>query len=288
MKLHYFISKRGNFGDDLNSWIWDNLIPGWQEWDHDVTLLGVGTLINDRAFAEHGHKRILTLGTGVGYGDDIVQSSIPSRWDFASVRGRRSARQLGLDETRGLVDPAVLVADFPEFQDLRKSKFPVFIPHHVSVARHNWAKVCDKYGVKYVSPELNSGEVIKEIASAPLVIAESMHAAIIADSFRVPWIPIRINPKFNADKWIDVFESLGLDVDIPYLFPQVEQLANRYAQPRLRRYQRRIRVVCESFVIDQAFEEALQITPFLGNSKRLAVRKAAYLEVLKDAQAKYA
>ena len=38
MKLHYFISKRGNFGDDLNSWIWDNLIPGWQEWDHDVTL----------------------------------------------------------------------------------------------------------------------------------------------------------------------------------------------------------------------------------------------------------
>ena len=30
LDLYYYHSSHGNFGDDLNTWIWDALLPGWQ------------------------------------------------------------------------------------------------------------------------------------------------------------------------------------------------------------------------------------------------------------------
>jgi succinoglycan biosynthesis protein ExoV len=288
LKINYFTCDEGNFGDDLNEWIWDRLIPGWRQWDHDVTLLGVGTLINDRLIDELRDANVLILGTGVGYGDDILRASIPENWDIKSVRGPNSARQLGISETRGLIDPAVMVADFPEFQDQPKSDIPIFIPHHKSVNRHDWSKVCDRHRLQYVSPTSDSIQVIKSIAGAPLVITESMHGAIIADSFRVPWLPIRISPKFNAEKWIDVLESVGLDLEVPFLFPKVEKISKMCRQPRLRRLQRRIRILYESVCIDDALHNVLQSPPFLGNIEEMERRKLNYSRVLEEVRKKYA
>lgn len=283
----YFKCPAGNFGDDLNEWIWDRLIPGWQQWDDDVTLFGVGTLINDRSVAAYAHERTLILGTGVGYGD-VVKGSIPRSWDFRSVRGPRSARLLGLSEARGLIDPAVMISDFPEFQKNPKSDTPIFVPHHASVDRHDWSRLCRRFGLNYVSPNSDAVSVIQSIAKAPLVVAESMHAAIIAESFRVPWVPASIGPKFNAEKWIDFFESCGLEVEILGLFPSVDRLAKQYAQPRLRRYQRRARVIFERFHAEKSFDIALNTSPFLGDTGELERRKIAYRQVLEDARRRYA
>jgi hypothetical protein len=47
VRLEYFKSPAGNFGDDLNPWLWDGLLPGLlHEGDGDV-LLGVGTILEN-------------------------------------------------------------------------------------------------------------------------------------------------------------------------------------------------------------------------------------------------
>ena len=46
MKLHYFRSRHGNFGDDLNGWIWPELLPGlWDEGEDGVTFVGISTTV---------------------------------------------------------------------------------------------------------------------------------------------------------------------------------------------------------------------------------------------------
>ena len=53
-------------------------------------------------------------------------------------------------------------------------------------------------------------KVGRMIAAADLVIAESMHAAILADAFRVPWVAVTTSDAINSFKWNDFVQSLGL------------------------------------------------------------------------------
>ena len=43
MKLFYFRSSYGNFGDDINPYIWTKLIPDVIDGDDDAIFLGIGT-----------------------------------------------------------------------------------------------------------------------------------------------------------------------------------------------------------------------------------------------------
>lgn len=286
MKLMRFVAQKGNFGDDLNDWIWDSLIPGWQKWDESVTLFGVGTLINERSISLYSHARVLVLGTGVGYGN-LQRYSAPEAWDVRSVRGRYSARALALPDDLGMVDPAMLLADFPEFNPPKKSGAVVFIPHHASADRHNWHEVTRKLGVEYVNPRDDARLVIRKIASAEKVIAESMHAAIIAEAFRVPWVPVRVGPTFNQDKWNDFFDLVGMFPPIHGFFPRLDSLGKTFSFPRLRRYQRKIRAFSERFFVELGLERSLQLPPILGSVKELERRKAGYREILRSVVASY-
>lgn len=286
MKLMRFVAQKGNFGDDLNDWIWDSLIPGWQKWDESITLFGVGTLINERSISLYSHARVLVLGTGVGYGK-FHSYSAPGGWDVRSVRGRYSARALELPDDVGMVDPAMLVADFPEFSLPKKSGAVLFIPHHASVDRHNWHEVTKKLGVEYVNPRNDAKIVISKIASADKVIAESMHAAIIAEAFRVPWLPVQVGPTFNQDKWNDFFDLVDLFPPIHGFFPHLDRLGKKISFPKLRRYQRKIRAFSERFFVELGLERALQLTPFLGSGDELERRKTRYREMLSSVVASY-
>ncbi len=286
MRIKYFYCPEGNFGDDLNDWLWDGLIPGWREWDDDVTLFGVGTLINHKTISAYADRRVLVLGTGVGYGK-VMPGSIPCGWDLAALRGPQSARLLGVSEDVGQIDPAILISDFPEFQSPEKTKEPIFVPHRSSVGRHDWQAECDRFGVNYVSPCEDARSVIKAIAGAPLVIAESMHAAIIAESFRVPWIPVRASPRFNSAKWIDFFESADVTPEILSVFPQVERLSKRFHIRPLRRYQKKLWDIVERIHIQDGMARMRDGTPVLGDKKELERRKANFREILEIASRRY-
>jgi succinoglycan biosynthesis protein ExoV len=304
MDLIYYKDPHGNFGDDLNEWIWDQLLPGWQGWDGSTSLLGVGTLLNKKRLDPLRDQNLLIVGSGVGYGS-IPALPLPTGWDVRSVRGPQSARLLNLPPKAGLLDPAIMIPEFAEFSAIKTAGAPIFIPHHSSLGRLDWAKACRGAGLDFVSPTENSKGVIRRIAAAPLVIAESMHAAILADSFRVPWIPVRISHLFNASKWDDWAESLELNVTITHLFPQLDATARLLRNHRLARashpgtatapdpvgvpprHRKTVWRRLEGLIVAQRLRTVSQQTPCLSDPAVLAARKADYEKVLERIRADY-
>jgi len=214
LNLYYYKCVGGNFGDDLNTWLWDELLPGWRDAWPDATLVGVGTIINDR-LPQTG--KIVIIGSGAGYGP-LPPMADRTLWDIRAVRGPISAARLGLPPELAIVDPAALISDLPAFKNIPDSGQTIFVPHHTSVKRHDWERLCSRAGVRFVAPQGESRQVIREIAGARLVIAESMHAAIIADAFRRPWIAVSITGVFNTTKWQDWGQSIGVDPSIRRFF----------------------------------------------------------------------
>lgn len=206
MRIHYWKSTHGNFGDDLNLWLWETLLPGIREERNDVLLVGVGTVLSDRLPPD---MKKLVIGSGAGYGNP-PRTSDAAMWDIRAVRGRKTARLLGLDDKLGMTDPAALIADIPEFQNISKQYDASFLPHWESHIFGNWKYVSQKAGVHYINPCEDSKQVIREIARSRLIIAESMHAAILADAFRIPWIAVKTSDEINRFKWEDWSDGLGV------------------------------------------------------------------------------
>ena len=217
MNLLYFGVPGGNFGDDLNVWLWDELLPGWRDWPKDAVLVGVGTILK-RGFVPEGVPK-LVLGSGVGYGEPPDIKSNPELWDIRAVRGPLTAAALGLPPSRAIVDAAVMLPRLPRFQAIAKTDRILFVPHHGSEGLLDWAALCEEVGITALSPSGDPDAVIAQLASARMVIAESMHAAIIADAFRVPWQAVAIARKFNRFKWRDWGNSLGIEPRFVQFFP---------------------------------------------------------------------
>jgi len=207
MHPFYWESAHGNFGDDLNLWLWDFLLPGLRNVHPQTLLVGVGTVLNKTLLPPGVRK--LVVGSGFGYGS-APDLSNTAEWDVRAVRGPLTARKLGLHERLGIVDPAVMVAEMPEFQNLVRTGGAIFVPHWESTVGGIWPMVCRDAGLGYVDPCGEAKSVIRAIAQAELVVAESMHAAILADAFRVPWVAVTTSRSINSFKWQDWTGSLGV------------------------------------------------------------------------------
>lgn len=208
MKPYYWESQHGNFGDDLNLWLWDFLLPGFREVHPDVLLVGVGTVLNKALLPEVGRK--LVLGSGFGYGN-LPDMRDRRLWDIRCVRGPLTAEKVGVPEALGIVDPAVLVADMPEFQSLPKIHGRSFVPHWESAVAGLWPSVCATAGLHYIDPRGEAKDVIRAIAQSELIVAESMHGAILADAFRVPWVAVATSDSINSFKWRDWALTVGVE-----------------------------------------------------------------------------
>ena len=233
MELTYFATSGGNFGDDLNLWLWDDLLPSWRDWKAPGHLVGVGTVLNSDLLP-NGPK--LVLGSGVGYGrrPDLSQGG---PWDVRMVRGPRTALALGLPPERAVCDPAVMLPRLPRFADIPRGaprgNETLFVPHFLSADGQDWPTLCRRAGVAYQGPGDDAEEVIRRIAGAGRVIAESMHAAIVADAFGVPWTPVAVSPLFNGFKWGDWSESLGMALPrVPIFYAPLRRAQSALRQVR--------------------------------------------------------
>ena len=287
MQLFYHKDPTGNFGDDLNEWFWDKALPGFREWSSDTYLIGIGTLINRKRLANFRDKNVVIVGAGVGYGGGPPDQPLPPNWRIYAVRGPESARALGIKKSLGIVDPAAILPSFPEFNGLRTEGLPLFIPHHKSVNRHVWRPACDNVGLSFISPSENAKTVIRRIASAPYVITEAMHGAIIADAFRVPWIPIRIGTQFNDFKWQDWLQSLSISASPNPLFPRIDQIARNLELPRGKRLQMSFRRTIEKAFLKSSLSRCMQLQKQLSNQKVLEAKQTAFRAVLGQLKADF-
>jgi succinoglycan biosynthesis protein ExoV len=218
LKVVYYKDEKGNYGDELNKWLWPKLfgelISGYclhgiefQEENNKENLLfyGIGTILDVRAPATP--KKII-FGVGTGYAN---APTIDDSYAVFFVRGPLTAKALNLDASYALTDPAILLSKYVRAP--HKKHNISFMPHIGShlLSGVFWQDICQKLGIYYISPEGHDVErVTLEIDATDILITEAMHGAIVADALRVPWIPV-VSDEINRFKWQDWCNSLELD-----------------------------------------------------------------------------
>lgn len=205
MRIYHWASDHGNFGDDLNLFLWPHFMPELIDDDPDTLLVGVGTVLNDELPPA---RRRIVLGSGIGYGRLPADLDDPS-WEILAVRGPLSARVLGRGPDLAAADPAVLLPLMPDFDTTGPRHGTVFVPHWTTATETAWQDACALTGITFLDPRGPARDVIQRIATAELVIAESMHGAIVADAFRTPWAAV-VTGRDTPFKWHDWAGALGI------------------------------------------------------------------------------
>lgn len=225
MKLYYYKDPHGNFGDDLNPWLWQRLLHKSLEKcaDQETLFIGIGTLLNHKVPTVPQKK--IVFGTGAGYG---ALPKITEFWDFICVRGPRTAAALGLPLKYAITDAAVLIREIIPPTNII-SRYITFMPHHQTALLGDWKPVCDSVDIHYLDPAASIEETISTIRNSFFVLAESMHAAILAETYRIPWIPVCTSSNILRFKWLDWTESLGISHEFEYLqVPEIEHILSKF------------------------------------------------------------
>ncbi|WP_062267596.1 polysaccharide pyruvyl transferase family protein [Endozoicomonas arenosclerae] len=209
MKLTFYRGEVPNFGDELNSILWDELIePGFFNDDESQLFLGVGSIIwND--FNPRAKK--LVVGSGYGGYTDLPDVH-DGNWQFSFVRGPRTAALLGLDKNLAITDSAILThfADIPSTEKRFKASF---MPHFQSIERGNWKQACELADIHFIDPRDDVKKILNDIQQSELVISEAMHGAILADTLRTPWLAVEPLASQHRNKWYDWSESLEMTLE---------------------------------------------------------------------------
>lgn len=208
MKLIYFRGAVSNFGDELNTYLWQRLLPaGFLDEDEAELFLGIGSIIGDYP-PEAAKKYVVGSGFG-GYTKPPNMSD--GRWTVVFVRGPRTAELLGLPPEKAICDSAIL---------LRRLALPApaaglgigYMPHFQSLERGLWAEACRRAGLRLIDPTAPVEQVLAEIRGVKVLITEAMHGAIVADALRVPWLAVKPIHAQHHWKWLDWADSLGIEL----------------------------------------------------------------------------
>lgn len=200
-----------NFGDDINPKLLQHLFSTSIIESESVCIMGIGTILSD----EHLHnvsryERKVIFSSGVGYG--TLDKHFDDSWDFVCVRGPNTSAKLDLPPEKGICDGAILLSKIYPVKAYQNNGPVVFIPHVESSwkSSEGLKSACHNLGIEYLVPDQEFDTFVKVVQSASLVITEAMHGAILADTMRIPWIPVEFH-FHNEFKWKDWFSSMQLD-----------------------------------------------------------------------------
>lgn len=211
MEIYYYKDKDGNFGDDLNEWLWPKLFGSLfkELFDENTLFLGIGSILDEHVPIS---KKKVVLGSGYAYSSP---PEIDESWNFFSVRGPLTAKKLGINEKLVITDAAILCTPFLD-SSIQKRINVSFMPHHRN-AHLPWEEICEAQNIKFISPCEGVEKCLKKISESEKIITEAMHGAILADCMRIPWIPVKTFPGINDFKWMDWTLSMEIDFKFNWL-----------------------------------------------------------------------
>jgi len=297
MILTYY--KGENFGDAINPMIFHHLLPGFFNDDPSERFLGIGSILGFEK-GDDKTKKLIVFSSGFAYDEPPV---INERYDIRCVRGPMTASVLKIDKSKAVTDGALLLRQLPVFQKEQPKKYKyAFIPHYRSEQMFDrWEKVLKPIGVHYISPASDPVDVIQQIRQSECILAEAMHGAIIADIFRVPWIPVRMFTHINAFKWQDWMLSMKMENYKPHVLPRIynmdwiqwiindkfnitqKSFANKAISYTYRGYQNQ-RLESK---FRMAMQEIINHKPFLSKDGVLQTREEQLLEILEGIKTDY-
>jgi succinoglycan biosynthesis protein ExoV len=218
MEIIYWKSSIQNFGDEFNKDFWNKCLDSEILSSHvDEAILGIGSILH---FDVGSYQKIHVMGSGTS--KEKLKLNNKDSYQFWFVRGPLTAKVLGLDSSLGISDPAILVPDLykMDLSDCKK-KFKTYIPHYASAINANLKWACDLIGFEYLAPTDSLENIVKTIVSSELVVTESLHGAIIADAYGIPWVPAS-SPFISraAFKWQDWCLTIGRTYD-PLILPKL-------------------------------------------------------------------
>lgn len=214
MKLHYYLSQRGNFGDDLNPRFFQSICPGYES-INKAKLFGIGTLLNS---STGKIENSIIFGSGYGQGSPPIIDQIST--NVLGVRGPITAMSLGLDPDDVVIgDPALYIPKIHSFNNGKsKGKRYVLALHHRTAEYWNFNNIQSNNFCFLDPTTAGIDEYIATIKSADLVFAESLHGAIICSAFGIPFIRTGLLNKVDETKWMDYFLSLKIS-NLPTSYP---------------------------------------------------------------------
>lgn len=226
MKLLYYQGSINNFGDDLNSIIWPSLAPDLFIRDDEQGFLGIGTVIG---MSTPEVKSLHVFSSGVGY-NPVNDLSLPTK--FWCVRGPLSASHLNLSPKIALTDGAILL---PQIMNVKSNtRFSVsIIPHWETIVRGGWTEVSQALGYNLIDPTHEIPDIIEAIIGSQLILTESLHGAIVADAYGIPWLPFCTSGNFSLFKWEDWSASVGLKIGIGVVSPPTIHVRRDFGKPVL-------------------------------------------------------
>lgn len=292
MKLNHYQSK--NFGDALNPYIFNHFIPELLDDDLDIAFVGIGSVLGLEEVMNTRRKVIFSSGFAYG-----TLPEIDDTYDFFCVRGPLTCKVLNLNSKMAITDGASLL-QFMKKEEGKKYNYS-FMPHWESALKYNWKKICDLVDVNYLDPTDDYLKNISQIQQSEVVIAEAMHAAIVADSLRVPWLPVRAYGGINSFKWMDWTRSLNMDyfpIKITPLYNNTDftrkiikdktiyPFQHKSLRPIIALYEIYQNAFIESKVANQ-FNELKKKNPFLSKESICIDKGQQLLECLNKIKLKY-
>lgn len=217
-RLVSYIASGGNVGDDYSRWLFSRALGDDLRSDGEILLFGVGSILTvgfEEKFRDERVRACTVFGSGAR-GPDSLPRMNDGSWSVFAVRGPLTARVANIPCADAVADPGILA---PRLIDARTdAKGPVGIVPYFASSESAWSKVANRLGWIVISPKTSVENFMAAIAKCSRVWCESMHGAIFADAYGVPWRPISATNvtsegRTYAFKWTDWTASMGLGFD---------------------------------------------------------------------------
>ncbi|WP_417241146.1 MULTISPECIES: polysaccharide pyruvyl transferase family protein [Pseudomonadota] len=222
-ELVTYKSVSGNVGDDFSEWLFKKALGSRIQKGGNTLLFGVGSILSkhfDDEFRKSCDQNCVVFGSGAR-GPAHLPDTSRGAWKFYCVRGPLTASLMRLDPKLAMSDPAILAPLLIPAKEIPK-RYVGIVPYYTA-SEDAWEKVAKRLGWKVISPHLQIEQFVAELSSCTSVWCESMHGAIFADAYRIPWRPISgtslpSEGRTHAFKWTDWCSSVGLSFDPMHSF----------------------------------------------------------------------